>query len=233
MSAHHDLAPNGVFSMRINGLIVLLAIAPLAGCSMPRSLPAVRDSGERAFQRGDYARAEADFQEYTERKPGDAPVQLLYAKTLLATDQPVPAVEHATLAYDQHPADPEYIDVRAQALFEAKRTDELYRFLRGLCDAHGMPADYLRLGQYTAKLGDADGAEHAFLTAAKVDGGKTPAPQLALADFYHSINDKASEVRRLRMALFVDPRNQDIPNRLRALGEIPGPSLALQPEEAK
>jgi hypothetical protein len=82
-------------------------------------------------------------------------------------------------------------------------------------------------------MGDADGAEHALLTAAKIDGGKTAAPQIALADFYRSIGDKKAEIVRLRNALYLDPKNPEIPKRLRELGEIPGPSLAMPPEESR
>jgi hypothetical protein len=33
------------------------------------------------------------------------------------------------------------------------------------------------------------------------------------------------------MAMYLDPKNEEIPARVRALGEIPGPSLAMPPEE--
>ena len=42
---------------------------------------------------------------------------------------------------------------------------------------------------------------------------------------------KQNEKRRLRMALYCDPVNQQIYNRLKQMGEIPGPSLKLIPEE--
>jgi len=193
----------------------------------------VREQGDKAYERGDYATACNDYREYVERKPGEPDVQNMYAKSLIKTNQPIPAVEHATIAYDQRPTNEDYINTRAEALFQAGKTDELYRFLRGLTEARGLPSDYIRLGQYTARMGDADGAEHALLTAAKIDGGKTAAPQIALADFYRSIGDKKAEIVRLRNALYLDPKNPEIPKRLRELGEIPGPSLAMPPEEAR
>jgi len=218
--------------MRINGLMFCLVLAAfLTGCAQ-RSLPAVRESGDRAFNKGDFASAAVDYKEYTERKPGEAAVQLQYAKTLLKLDEPVPAVEHASIAYDQHPTDEDYIETRAQALFEAKKTEELDRFLRGLCQGHGQPSDYIRLGRYSQKMGDADSAQTAFKTAARVDGGKSMAPQMALADFYRSINDKENEMQRLRMCYYLDPKDPKISQRIRDLGEIPGPSLALPPAEA-
>ena len=218
--------------MRINGLILVLAAALLGGCNTVRPLPTVRESGDRFFGRGQFQQAAAEYKEYTERKPGEPAVQLMYAKTLLALHDPVPAVEHATIAYDQHPTDEDYIETRAQALFEAKKNDELDRFLRGMTSGRGLPSDYIRQGRFLAKLGDADGALTALRVAAKVDGGKTLEPQLALADFYHRIGDKQNEIKRLRMALYLDPQNADLPARFRALNEVPGPSLAMPPEEA-
>jgi predicted Zn-dependent protease len=202
----------------------------LAGCTSQRPLPMVKEMGDRAFQKGDFETANKDYAEYVDRKPGEASVQLSYAKTLLILKQPAKAVEHASIAYDQYPENEDYIETRAQALLESGKTDELYQFLRGLAEGRGKPSDYIRLGRYAAKLGDADGAEHALQTAAKLDGGKTVAPQLALADFYKTLGDKKSEIRRLRMALYLDKTNPDITKRLRELGEIPGPSLALPPE---
>ena len=216
--------------MRINGLILAIGAAFLAGCNTVRPLPTVRESGDKHLKRGEFQQAAADCKEYTERKPGEPAVQLLYAKTLIALHEPVPAVEHATIAYDQHPTDEDYIETRAQALFDAKKTDELDRFLRGMTAGRGLPADYIRQGRFAAKMGDADSAVTAFRTAIRIDGATTPGPQLALADFYRSIGDKDNEFKYLRYALFLDPQNPEIPNRIRALGQIPGPSLAMPPE---
>lgn len=219
--------------MRFNGLILCsLAAAFFAGCAQ-RSLPAVRESGDRHFNKGDFASAAADYREYTDRKPGEAAVQNQYAKTLLALGQPVPAVERATIAFDQQPTNEDFIETRAQALFEAKKTDELYRFLRGQCDGRGKPADFIRLGRFSQMLGDADGAELAMLTAARIDGGKTIEPQLALANFYRTIGDRNKELTRLRTSLYVDPKNVEVQSRIRAMGEVPGPTFALSPNDVE
>lgn len=208
-----------------------LTLGALPGCNTPRALPAVRESGERNFRHEQYDNALADYQEYIRREPGDPAVQLELAQTLLQLHQPIEAVEHAQLAYDQRPNHDEYIETLAQAQFEAGHTEDMMRLLRGVVGARGLPSDYIRLGRYLAKSGDADSAETAFKQGARVDGGHSLPPQLALADFYHSISDRASELRRLRMALYLNPSNNDILERIRAMGEIPGPSLALQPEE--
>lgn len=215
--------------MRLTILTLVSAAAIIGGCAQ-RPLPLIRELGDKAYSRGEYETARAEYKEYVERRPGEAEVQLMYARTLLALNEPAKAVEHASIAFDQLPQSEQAMETKAQALFEAGRTDEMHQFLRGLADGRGQVGDFIRLGRYTARMGDADGAEHALKTAAKLDAGKTLAPQMALADFYTSIGDAASAKRRLRMALYIDPANPEVSQRLRDMGEIPGPSLALPPE---
>ncbi|MBX3375733.1 MAG: tetratricopeptide repeat protein [Phycisphaeraceae bacterium] len=213
-------------------VVTCLAIAAISGCSSTRTLPAVKEMGDRQFRRENWEAARVEYQEYVDRKPGDKEVQILLAQCLIKLGQPDLAVTHAQVAFDLEPNDAEALETYCLALAEAKKTDELYRVLNGNCQTRGSVADYDRLARFQMKLGDPDGAERSFIMAAKVDGGKTIEPQLALANFYKSIGDKAGEKRRLRMALYLKPTDQKIYDRLRELGEIPGPSLALFPEEA-
>jgi predicted Zn-dependent protease len=213
-------------------LAALALLLPLAACHAPRALPAVREHGDLAFKKQQYETARADYQEYVSRKPGEAEVEMMLAKSLLKTGDPAAALTHAQIAYDLKPGHDEYIETYAEALFQAGKTDQLYKDLRSLAQDRGQIGDWTRLGRFAARMGDADGAEHALQTAAALDKGRTAAPQLALADFYKSIGAKDREKTRLRMALSLDPNNPDINRRLRDMGEIPGPSLQLKPAEA-
>jgi predicted Zn-dependent protease len=216
----------------LGGVAGLLAMTILAGCNTPRALPRVKEQGDRAYRQGQYDQARKEYEEYVSRKPGEAEVELQLARTLLELDQAHEALGHAQQAFDLRPGEEPYIETYAEALLASEKSDQLYRFLRGLAQDRGQVADYVRLGRFTARMGDADGAEHALNRAAELDRGQTTAPQIALADFYKSIGDKEHEKQRLRMALYLDPTNQEVMARLRALGEIPGPSLALKPAEA-
>jgi uncharacterized protein HemY len=100
------------------------------------------------------------------------------------------------------------------------------------CRDRGLPPDYLRLGRFMNRMGQADDAENAFRTAAKIDEGKSASIQKELADFYGERGDKANQVRRLRMALYLDPQSPQLNDEVRRLGEIPGPSFWLPPAEA-
>lgn len=211
--------------------LIAAALVTVGGCSSKRPIHVVQESGDRAFAKGDYETALKDYVEYVDRRPGNGEVRHQLALTLLATNQPTKAVEHAWMAYDDQPQNETYVDTLAESLFRANKTDELHKLLRDLANDRGRVTDYLRLGKYTAKVGDADGAELAFLTAAKIDRGRSVPPQMALASFYAGVGDKLSAFERLRMALYLDPNNSDIQKQIRGLGEIPGPTLALPPKE--
>ncbi|MFN0133108.1 MAG: tetratricopeptide repeat protein [Phycisphaerales bacterium] len=212
-------------------LVIVLALLPfLAACNTTRPLPTVREHGERAFNRGQFEVARADFAEYVERNPGEPEMRLFLAKSLLALGNAAEAVEHGSAAVHLRPTNQDAVETYARALFESKQMTELDRFLRAQTESAGTTGSFLRWGRYLAKAGDADGAEHAFLQAAQVDGGKTIEPQVALAEFYRSIGDTKNELRRLRMALSFNTTDNAINARIRELGEVPGPSLALPPE---
>lgn len=186
----------------------------------------------RAFERGDYTTAAADYQEYIEARPGDTQGRLGLGKSLLILGSPAEAVDHLWVAYDAQPRDDARADLLAEAMYQAGQTQELIQFLRERTEQPGRVSDYLKLGSYAALCGIPDEAEPALLTAARLDRGLTLKPQLALAEFYESIGDKKSAVQRYRMALWIDAENEEIRQRVRALGEIPGPTFAIIPEEA-
>ena len=56
-------------------------------------------------------------------------------------------------------------------------------------------------------------------------------PRLALED--EEAGDRENARRRRRMARFLAPQNAAINERIRALGETPGLTFAIQPEEAE
>lgn len=209
----------------------LAAVGGMGGCATKRPLNRVEEDGDRAFARGQYDKALADYLEYVERRPGNGEIRHKLARSLIEVKQPSHAIEHAWVAFDDEPRNEAYIETLAQALQQSGRNDELVTFLRDQVEDRGRVQDYLRLGKYLAMTGDADGAELALITAAKLDQGRSMLPQLALARFYESIGDRASSFERLRMALFFDPQNAEVYREMRELGEVPGPSLILPPKE--
>jgi tetratricopeptide (TPR) repeat protein len=218
---------------RVTLAFALLAGTLTGGCASQRPLVVVRQDADRAYEQKNYDQALNDYAEYVDRRPHDAQAQYDLGKTLLVLNKPVEAREHMSVARDLDPRNDTYLDGYADALVQAGEYQELSGLLRTQAETSGRIEDYIRWGKYAAKAGDVDEAERALKTAAKLDRGRTKAPQLALADFYTSVGDKASAFKRLRMALYLAPKDQAIYDKIRALGEIPGPSISMPPEEVE
>jgi cytochrome c-type biogenesis protein CcmH/NrfG len=191
----------------------------------------VREVGDIKFGAGNYSGALSDYVEYERRKPDDVDVRLRLAETYLRSGDAKAAREQMHIVRDVKPAKEDSIEGLADALAAAGEQEELMLFLQKMTRERGGVSDYMRLGTYAQQVGNVDEAQEAYLQAARLDGGKSSRIQLALADFYESLGDKSNTLKRLRMAMYLDPKNEEIPARVRALGEIPGPSLAMPPEE--
>jgi tetratricopeptide (TPR) repeat protein len=201
-----------------------------SGCQAERNLDLVREMGDRHYDRAEYNEALADYQEYIKRRPDGVDVRYSLAMTYLKSGQPQLAREQFYQCLAVHPDNQDYAKGLAEALLACNEREELITFLTREARDRGRPGDFLRLGHYELLLGNIDEAKLAMITAAKLDGGKSIEPQLELANLYHSVGDKQSELKRLRMALYIEPRNEEVRKRIRDLGEVPGPSYALVPE---
>jgi len=216
-------------------LVSMATTLALAGCASdrPRSLETVRTVGDRAYDRGEYQTALIEYSEVVDRAPADWRYRVNLGKTLLILERPRAAREHLAVAHNLRPNDERIVDLFAQSMLEADDHDDLFSFLRQRVEQRRDVANYLRLGHFALRAGDADEAERALLTAARIDMGRTIEPQLALAELYAHIGDDERALRRLRMALSFDLNNEEVRQRIRAYGKIPGPSFVIVPDEAR
>ncbi|MBL8886171.1 MAG: hypothetical protein JNK16_05880 [Phycisphaerales bacterium] len=212
--------------------IVALVFSALVfgGCQAQRNLDLVREMGDRNYALENYPAALSDYQEYVTRKPDGVDVRYSLAMTEMKLGQPQLAREQLYQCLAVHPDNQKYADGLAQALLACNEREELITFLTREARDRGRPGDYERLGHYQFLLGNVDEAKLALITAAKLEPVKTIKPQMELANLYRSLGDKENELKRLRMALYIEPRNQEIQKRIRELGEVPGPSYVLRPE---
>ena len=212
-----------------------LVLASVLGCAgsgeRQRAIYILEESGDFAYASGDYDLAVTEYSEVVERRPGKRSARVELGRALIAAGQPDLAVEHLDAAYTIKPDDQEVIELLAQAMLESGNTERLTAFLRERTSDRDTTESWLRLGRYLRLAGDADEAERALLEAASLDGGQSLAPQLELARFYNSIGDSEKALRRYRMVLYVDPRNEIASDYLRSVGEVPGPTFALEPDE--
>jgi len=214
-------------------LVMLGQLAMLGGCSDRRALRVVREEGDKAYRFQRYDQAREEFAEVVERDPTDWEYRSKLGKTLLLLGRPVQAREQLAVAYELRPQSDEILEDYARAMLASEDFNSLHEVLLRRARETQAVEDYIRLGMYDLRAGDADSAERALITAANLDEGRTPEPQLALANFYETVGDETQAVRRLRMALYTDIENREANERLRAKGHIPGPTFALPPVERR
>ncbi len=212
-------------------LILLTLGSTLTSTGCQRSLLAVREAGDKHYARAEYTEAEADYLEYLDRSPGRPEVYHMLGKTYIAQGKTGLARENLLIANTLRLEDDEIFASTCEGLFADKKFDELNRLLRSRTIDRGRMQDYLLLAKYALMQGDKDQAQNALITAAKVDGGQSIEPQLALAKLYAEVGDKPRAIERARMAYFCDPKNGEVNNLLQSLGQIPGPALAIIPTE--
>jgi tetratricopeptide (TPR) repeat protein len=230
-----------VLAVAVSGLAIGLA-GGLAGCEGAgggggetrdlRSPGRMQVDANRAYLRGDYETALADYQAIVDRRPGSARAHYDLGRTLLEVDQPMRAREHLTVAHDIEPENQAYLDALADAMLQSGEIDELFGLLERRAEEGDGPAGYLRLGRAAQRLGLVDEAETAYKQAAALEPQSSAPAQRALAGLYRQIGDEAKELTRLRVLLYLEPKDEAVQDRIVELGEIPGPSLALPPESA-
>lgn len=211
-------------------IVVVPVVAFLAGCG-GRPLHVVLSDADSAYNRGDYTSAKADYATYVNRRPEEVHVRYRYGKALIAGGEARTAVEQLNICTDVSPLNDSYLDAQAQAMFESNEGEALQGLLARAASERGRVTDYLRQGHYAVLLGNLDEARQAFLTASKLDQGKSWQVQREIADFYAKVGDREKQVRRLRMAFYLNPENEALLAEIRRVGEVPGPTFGLLPEE--
>lgn len=208
-----------------------VTIGTLGGCTSRRPLPTVRNDADHAYKTRQWSKAETDYQEYLNRKPESNDVRFLLAQSQLEQGKTREANWNFGIALDVDPLNDSILDRSAESLYQSGNREALTAFLLRAASERGRVSDYMRLGKYMQQIGHPDEAVQAYMTAAKIDEGKTAAVQLALADLYKDLGDRPQAIRRLRMAYFLSSEDPKILQRIRDLGEIPGPTFALAPAE--
>ncbi|MHC4977069.1 MAG: tetratricopeptide repeat protein [Planctomycetota bacterium] len=203
----------------------------LSACSKQRQLTKVREDATIKFQEGNLQDALVDWGEAVDRDPGDHRGRIGLGQTYMALGRPDEAREQFEVAHELRRDDHDILDLLCESMVAADQVGDMHNLLEDRAQTRQTAREWHFFGKWAANVGDIDTAERAFLTAAKADAGKNAVYQLSLANFYGGIGDNAEALRRLRMAMFLDPENFEIQDRIRAMGQVPGPSYALVPDE--
>lgn len=206
-----------------------LATLLLAGCS--GNFAGHRVNGDHAFEARNWTIASDEYAKYMEFRPGDQMTRKRWGQSLLRQERYNEAADVLRVLYSQQPGNDETADLLAEALFGAKRNDELYRMLRSEALEAQRGESWMRLGTFAQKLGDRDTAQVSFLAAAKVTRGTSYQPHLALYEHYKLMGRKGDALDRLRMAAYAGPREGDVLRALETSGVIYGPTFPKRPPE--
>jgi len=201
----------------------------LNGCAGQRPIESIRESGDFKFTLGHYAAAADEYQEIADRHPGDWPAQYRLGQCRLRTSEYQQARRALEIAYSHRPNDEAIALTLAESMFQLGDENELYAFLRQRAAQTQSTRVHMEMSRYAAALGDNDTAKTAIETAIQLDNGLSVEPYLQAASQAQAIGDIELAVLRLRQAYGIDMQNELVKQRLRELGEIPGPTIALEP----
>jgi len=215
---------------RLTATALLLGLL-LVGC---KNHVVYRELGFEDYRAGHYAEAAEDFREATNKKPSDYQSQYYLGAALLKDGQAIAAQTPLEQALDLTRDDPSWrprvADSLAESYYKQGRIETLYGFLDDMVRTyHQQPVDYLRQAKYLGVMGDADGQRLSLQKAAYFAQPGDAEPYLAIADFYLTVNDVPNTIQALRYGHYVQPDNEEIKNRLRGLGVVPGPTAADVP----
>ena len=207
--------------------VILLSGAVLTACQRP--VHTIRESADFSFDHGDYDTAATEYAEIADRYPGDWRAQYRLGLCLLEIDELARARDALEVAHSHRPRDPGIANALAEAMYQQGDESRLFAFLRQRARSMQSPAAYLLLARYALEMGDPDSAQVALETAIVLDDGQTVDPYLAAASFAERLGDLETALRRLRQAYSIDQADARVIQRLKDLGEIPGPTIALPP----
>ncbi|MHA7812843.1 MAG: tetratricopeptide repeat protein [Phycisphaerales bacterium] len=229
-----------VNSMKRYGAMVLMltmsAAMGLSGCNTANKVKktlALNDLHIRAAvaeDEGDWDQAYELWSEYVDRRPQSALAEYRLGLVEMRLGLYEQAAGHLRVAYDLQPGNIEYLEALSEAYVALGEQELLLTLLRQTANEGPDGSGYLRMGRYAQRAGLLDEAKEALDLAIVNGRGQSAEPYMAMADFANEIGDTDLEVRNLRYALWYDRDSVVINERLRGMGMIPGPSLALKPE---
>jgi tetratricopeptide (TPR) repeat protein len=213
-------------------VLILFAALILVGCASAfgtRPIDTIRQRADFEFQRGNYDVAAQEYGEIAARYPGDWRAQHRFGVALMETGDYNESRRALDVAHSLRPGDADIADDLAEVMFRQGDEQQLFDFLNERALATQSVRAYRRLASYAMEVGDPDAARGAINRAIALDGGSTVEPYIDAADLAERVGDLDQAVHRLRQALSIDPHDDRVRERLRTLGEVPGPSLALPP----
>ena len=185
--------------------------------------------GDHAYRYSRYEEAGDFYKQVLDREPGNERALISYGKCMLELGEPAKAASAFHTAALASPDNSELVYMLAKAEVESGQYDRAFRLLQSRGADNADPKAWILLAEYALQLDDPDTASNAIDRAIELEGETSAEPYLKAADLAERLGNDNEALRRLRQAYGRDPGNVEIEKRLREYGEIPGPSIALEP----
>ena len=202
-----------------------------SGCGLSNGM--LRQRAIEAIAQGRLEAAQTYLLKAVEQNPGDGKAQFYLGRLSLQLNQPLEAqlaLEQALIQKRDTLQTPEILDLLAEALYRQNQHEKLFAMLEQAVVEYGTTHDYLRQGDYLAKMGDADNAIVSYRKAANIAADDDARPYFKMAEFLEKIGDTKNAVTALRQAYHIAPDHPGLADRLRGYGLVPGPTVALPRE---
>lgn len=210
--------------------LLAASLVALDGCtSGPRPIEVIRQSADHRYRSGDFEGAQDEYAEIVARYPGDWQAHYRLGLSMLKTGEYGGARRALETAYTHKPDSQEVANALAEAMFLQGDENRLFAFLRDRASTTQSVEAYLQLARYSMELNDPDSAQTALDTAIELDKGMSTQPYLEAARLAERLGHLDDAVKRLRQAYGINPHDQRILEKLRALGEDPAKVTPLPP----
>ncbi|MEE2896639.1 MAG: tetratricopeptide repeat protein [Planctomycetota bacterium] len=208
------------------------ALFSTAGCETTRGTPSIvlQERGDHEFEWGRYDSAIGFYRQILDREPGDADALEMYGRCLLELGKPVEAAESLSIAVARRPGERDLLFLLAEAEFQAGDVDEAFDLVRTWALDNNDAGAWFTLADFSRRSSDPDTARDAVVRAIEIDPDGSVEYYLLAAEIdIELLQNTSSALRRLRQAYGLAPDDPRVSDRIRAYGEIPGPTLVLPP----
>src|SRR4051812_40594403 len=107
-----------MMSSRSRMILALLSLASLSGCSAPRPIEAIRESGDWRFKAGRFDEARDEYAEIVSRMPGDWDAQYKLGLAMLKTNELAGARRAIETAHALKPESREVAGALAEVMYQ-------------------------------------------------------------------------------------------------------------------
>ena len=211
-------------------VLITLGLSGPSGCTTQK-VPTVQliKQADRSFDYGQWSAAAAKYEEALAREPHDGPVQYRLGVCHLELGDYSKAESALEIAQSLDPRDDRITFALAEALYRKKQYSRLFTMLRDRARDNRSIDTWLVLADYAEKLDDFDTAIEALSSACAIEDGTMYQPYYRSAVLLSRVGQTDEAIRRLRQAYAIAPDNETINVMLVEYGEIPGPTLGLDP----